>query len=119
MLVLILTESCNSQPVTTDPASTNPATSPGGTTKDTGETKPLIGQTLPEDFNKFYNRFHEDSSYQMAHIIWPLEGLPNSKGDGDTLAPGRFYWQKAEWKRHKHFTDPGNNFQQWFENYFP
>jgi len=31
---------------------------------------------LPDDFKKFYEKFHTDSSYQMKHIIFPLEGIP-------------------------------------------
>lgn len=29
---------------------------------------------LPKDFREFYQQFHTDSSYQMAHIEWPLKG---------------------------------------------
>ncbi|MFN0036648.1 MAG: DUF4348 domain-containing protein [Saprospiraceae bacterium] len=29
---------------------------------------------LPKDFHEFYQKFHTDSSYQMAHIEWPLKG---------------------------------------------
>lgn len=73
------------------------------------------GDTLPKEFVTFYDRFHLDSAFQMEHIVFPLEGLPNSAGDGDTLSGERFFWQKADWKRHRPFTDPSNNFTQWFE----
>lgn len=71
--------------------------------------------TLPQDFVTFFNRFHEDSTYQIEHIIFPLEGLPNSTGDGDTLSGTRYFWQKSAWKKHNHFTDPGQNFEHWYE----
>lgn len=29
---------------------------------------------LPKDFKAFYQQFHSDSAYQMAHIEWPLKG---------------------------------------------
>jgi hypothetical protein len=29
---------------------------------------------LPKDFLEFYQKFHADSTYQMAHIEWPLKG---------------------------------------------
>lgn len=29
---------------------------------------------LPADFPAFYERFHADSAYQMAHVTWPLDG---------------------------------------------
>jgi len=51
----------------------------------------------------------------MEHIIFPLEGLPPSTGDGDSTTAQRYYWQKAEWKQHNQFTDPGGNFEHWYE----
>ena len=74
-----------------------------------------IPDTLPGDFVKFFKQFHEDSAYQMAHIIFPLEGLQNSTGDGDTTSNTRYYWQKADWKIQHHFTDPGQDFEHWYE----
>jgi len=84
--------------------------------------------TLPADFVEFYNRFHTDSLYQMEHIIFPLEGLPNSLGDGDTTnsmgqgagnreqgSAKRFYWKREEWKKHNHFTDPSGQFDHWYQ----
>lgn len=110
LLLLILAESCNSQPVTSE---TGQSTSGGDTTAK--QEDGLKAQTLPEDFNVFFKRFHEDSVFQLEHTIFPLEGLPNTRGDWDTIPPERFFWQKADWKIHHHFTDPSNNFQQWFE----
>ncbi len=71
--------------------------------------------TLPSDFVAFFNRFHEDSAYQMEHIVFPLQGLPPSTGDGDTITNTRYYWQKADWKKHNPFTDPGRIFDHWYE----
>jgi hypothetical protein len=71
--------------------------------------------TLPDDFVAFFDRFHTDSAYQMEHIMFPLEGLPTSTGDGDTLTTTRYFWQKADWKIHHRFTDPGHDFEQWYE----
>lgn len=70
---------------------------------------------LPDDFVAFYDRFHTDSQYQMDHITFPLEGLPNSTGDGDTLLTERFFWQRDDWQRHNHFTDPSGQFEHWYE----
>jgi hypothetical protein len=71
--------------------------------------------TLPGDFVAFFNRFHDDSVYQMEHILWPLEGLPAAVVDGEDIPSERYYWQKSNWKKHNHFTDPGGNFDQWYE----
>lgn len=70
--------------------------------------------TLPDDFVAFFDRFHEDSAYQMQHIIFPLEGLPPITGDIDTLPTERFFWQKKDWTKHNRFTDPGGHFDHWY-----
>ncbi len=71
--------------------------------------------TLPKDFVTFFDRFHADSAYQMAHINFPLEGLPNSTGDTVVNSSVRYYWQKDKWQLHRPFTDPSHQFEQWFE----
>lgn len=57
----------------------------------------------PEDFQEFYIAFHTDSAYQLAHILFPLDGFPaaDERNDND------FKWQKEDWKLHNldHF-DP-------------
>ncbi len=51
---------------------------------------------LPEGFSEFYQRFHSDSTYQMNHIIFPLEGIP-SNADLETIQSGTYRWQKENW----------------------
>jgi hypothetical protein len=48
------------------------------------------------DFADFYERFHQDSAYQMAHIAFPLEGLPQN-ADSATIAAGTFRWTPENW----------------------
>ena len=82
------------------------------------ETDTIIeqpGDTLPGDFADFYDRFHTDSVYQLEHIVFPLEGLPHSEGDHDTIRSQRHYWQRADWKKHNHFNDPSGTFEHWYE----
>src|SRR5687768_18004193 len=67
---------------------------------DNTEAEEQVVDTLPDDFVAFFDRFHADSQFQMDHIIFPLEGLPNSTGDSDTVITERFYWQRADWKKH-------------------
>lgn len=52
---------------------------------------------LPGDFKQFYQTFHSDSVYQIEHIVFPLEGLPD-KADAATIASGDFKWQKETWR---------------------
>ena len=70
--------------------------------------------TLPAEFVEFYDRFHTDSQFQMDHIVFPLEGLPNSGAEPDTVMPERYFWQREDWKLHNHFTDPSGQFEHWF-----
>jgi len=71
--------------------------------------------TLPYDFVYFFDRFHADSAYQKEHIIFPLEGLPNSNGDTLANSSERYFWQREKWQLHRPFTDPSQQFEQWFE----
>ena len=54
---------------------------------------------LPVDFISFYEKFHQDSAYQMAHITFPLDGFP-SQPDSVTIAQG-FHWTADKWVMHK------------------
>jgi len=54
-----------------------------------------------EDFKIFYERFHTDSSFQMTHISWPLEGktAPEVGAPGTDISGSR--WQPEDWELHK------------------
>jgi len=93
----------------------NESCKPKDTTPGIDTLEEAVIDTLPSDFVAFFNQFHIDTAYQMAHIIFPLEGLPNSTGDGDTTSTTRFFWQRDDWKIHNRFNDPGNNFDHWYE----
>ena len=70
------------------------------------------GDELPADFVEFFDRFHADSAYQLAHIIFPLLGLP---GNADTLVdPKSFRWQKENWRLHRPFDSGHGTFQRSF-----
>ena len=74
-----------------------------------------MADTLPKEFVTFFDQFHEDTAFQLAHIVFPLEGLPNSQGETDTMPVMRYFWQRENWKFHRHMTDPSNQFENWFE----
>src|SRR5665811_673970 len=59
---------------------------------------------IPEDFSDFYILFHKDSSYQIDHIFFPLEGRPAA--DTSKFYSDDFKWQKENWKMHNfdHFN---------------
>lgn len=82
--------------------------------KPSEQTPPEInGITDVEDFNQFYERFHNDTAYQMLHINFPLQGMPQNAAelaDEEKLA---FRWQKEDWVHHNRITN--ENFKTEFE----
>lgn len=65
---------------------------------------------LPVDFQVFYELFHRDSSYQMEHIVFPLEGLPDY---ADPAAAGqKYYWEETSWTLHKPWNEEKSVFRK-------
>jgi len=62
---------------------------------------------LSTEFRSFYNQFLSDSSYQMEHIDFPLNGLPNLSEVDDYE---NFKWQEEDWIMHKPLIDPNREF---------
>jgi len=62
------------------------------------------GQTpaLPDGFADFYQKFHSDSMFQVEHIVFPLEGLPNN-ADSTTVADKTFRWTPETWRMQRQF----------------
>ena len=77
-----------------------------------------VTKDLPADFVAFYEKFHQDSAYQMAHIVFPLEGYP-SQVDSATLADGTFRWQAENWRIHKMAAFTSSEFTRSFEQTIP
>ena len=53
---------------------------------------------LPEDFRNFYQKFHTDSAYQMAHISWPLRGETAVQSDSTYPERRLKAWEPADWQ---------------------
>jgi hypothetical protein len=51
---------------------------------------------LPESFKKFYQQFHSDSLFQINHIVFPLEGLPDH-ADPEYIENEPFFWTQDQW----------------------
>lgn len=60
---------------------------------------------IPEDFVSFYEQFHADTSFQLNHIVFPL----NQKSDGSK-------WQKDSWQFHKPFNSQNGSYHRAFDN---
>jgi len=65
------------------------------------------------DFESFYERFHQDSLYQMEHIAFPITGIP-SFSDEESAADPNFQWTRENWKIHKPFNFKESEFKQSF-----
>jgi len=72
-----------------------------------------VSNDIPQDFLNFYEKFHQDSLYQMEHIIFPLQGLP-AYADSATIAEKSFRFQKEDWVLHKRFDDQDGQFNRSF-----
>lgn len=68
---------------------------------------------LPEDFSRFYLKFHEDKDFQLSRIVFPLDGLPPMV-DEQTLRESNFTWQRADWVVHKMPGTVEGDFRQSF-----
>lgn len=72
---------------------------------------------LPADFVSFYEKFHSDSTFQMAHISFPLEGYPMSP-DSATLA-NNFRWSADKWVMHRSMMYADSLYTRKFEMPMP
>jgi hypothetical protein len=63
-----------------------------------------------DNFLEFYQNFHEDSSYQLAHILFPLQGQSSQPED---QTPD-FRWQKEDWQIHQLFDEDQSGFHSEF-----
>jgi hypothetical protein len=52
---------------------------------------------IPKDFEDFYEKFHTDSAYQIAHITWPLQGTKGIQRDSTTTGVEDTYWKQEDW----------------------
>ncbi len=69
---------------------------------------------MPADFLSFYQHFHDDSLYQLEHIIFPLQGIP-AEADSLTVAERNFRWQKEGWVIHRPIEESGTQFSRNFK----
>ena len=77
-------------------------------------SKGVISKELPTDFVAFYEKFHQDSAYQIAHIIFPLEGYP-AQVDSAIVAEGTFRWYAETWRMHKMAGFTSTDFTRTFD----
>lgn len=71
-----------------------------------------VDTSLPADFIDFYERFHADSAFQMEHIIWPLEGIPDNAGQ--RIIDRSFRWNRENWRIMKPMDFQQSGYRQSF-----
>jgi hypothetical protein len=71
-----------------------------------------ISPANDSDFMAFYDRFHQDSLFQLAHISFPLEGIPRVDSLGNY--PADFRWQQENWIMHHPIINNDGEFVQEF-----
>lgn len=71
--------------------------------------KPAEFVALPDDFLSFYQQFHSDSAYQMAHIQWPLKGEKAEKDSSGAAHKVLYSWNPEHWNmlHLPDISDPG------------
>ena len=69
---------------------------------------------LPAGFRKFYENFHRDSLFQLSHIRFPLEGIPERETEDMDLSG--FYWKKEGWTMHRPFDAMDGSFIRDFQS---
>jgi len=52
-------------------------------------------EKLPVEFVKFYEKFHADTAYQLAHCVFPMQGLPDQ---ADSTVSSDFRWNRNNWE---------------------
>ena len=78
------------------------------------EEKPSL-EELPIDFIQFYQRFHDDSLFQVARIQFPLSGLPSN--DVEISAGTDFKWERKSWRMHKPMDPKLSGYQKTFSKF--
>lgn len=67
------------------------------------------------EFREFYDKFSQDSVFQMEHIVFPLEGVRSVQDSLDIPSPD-FKWEQATWKVHGPYDDMnGTYIREFFE----
>ena len=64
-----------------------------------GATEVEAQGELPADFAAFYERFHADSAFQLAHVTFPLEGRVLTDSTDGSAVEGRH--AREDWVLHR------------------
>ncbi len=77
-------------------------------TRESGATSNVL--PVPASFFDFYERFHQDSFYQLQHIQFPLDGKSGRLSTGNQS--DSTHWKRSEWKLHRPVDFSQGQYQQ-------
>ena len=66
-----------------------------------------VAAAQDDGFEAFYQRFHQDSLYQIAHIQFPLQGVSSNPTDNHSA----FRWELDDWRMHRPFDEAESGFR--------
>ncbi len=68
----------------------------------TSQSDAATNGEVPADFEMFYRRFLSDSVFQVAHIVWPVQGQRlETLADSSASQLQQHNWTLAEWVMHR------------------
>jgi hypothetical protein len=72
--------------------------------------KDTVNESLPEDFKHFYTKFHQDSQFQLDHILFPFKSRKYETKDAFITLE----WNAETWKIHHPFGASEEGFTREF-----
>ena len=63
------------------------------------------------EFAQFYERFHQDTAFQVERVLFPLPGLPR-EADSRLITDGSFRWTRENWRMQKPINFQESQFEQ-------
>lgn len=86
--------------------------------KNVDKKEDITVDELPQDFEEFFEKFQQDSAYQVAHIQFPLDGAKQAAGNNlDLMVPVK--WYRKDWIMHKVFDPHAGTFSRQFYHLGP
>jgi Domain of unknown function (DUF4348) len=82
-------------------AGCQPSAKPRSEQTETTVTQSEAVEQPDAEFMAFYEQFHRDSLFQMAHIGWPLQGVTTVQRDSSSTQRQAATWEPAQWRMHR------------------
>ena len=93
----------------------NSSPSSSNVPSESGQINAVQPGQLPAGFMDFYDKFHTDSLFQVAHIAWPLQGETTEQVDSTRARRKLVQWEPAKWRMHRKVDFSTGEFKQEWE----